>query len=65
MRLLSTKRELKKYSDLNDKLSKIGINYPDNYIILDAHDLSLNDGICLNFISVDKKMIERLFDKVH
>lgn len=63
--VIEYEKRTKKYSDLNDKLSKIGINYPDNYIILDAHDLSLNDGICLNFISADKKMIERLFDKVH
>jgi len=46
-------------SDLNDKLLKIGIHYHDSYIILDAHDLSLNDRIGLNFFSADKKMIER------
>lgn len=57
--VIEYEKRTKKYSDLNDKLSKIGIHYPDSYIILDAHDLSLNDEISLNFISADKKMIER------
>ena len=57
--VIECEKRTKKYSDLNDNLSKIGIHYPDSYIILDAHDLSLNDGIGLNFISADKKMIER------
>ena len=48
-----------KYSDLNDTLLNIDIHYPDNCIILDAHDLSLNDRIALNFISADKIMIEK------
>ena len=47
------------YSDLNDALLNIDVHYPDNCIILDAHDLSLNDGIALNFISADNKMIEK------
>ena len=57
--VIECEKRTEKYSDLNDKLSKIGVHYPDSYIILDAHDLSLNDGIGLNFISADKKMIER------
>lgn len=69
-RLLDFKREVietekrnNSYNDLNEKLlNDVEIHYPDNCIILDAHDLSLKDGINLNFISADKKMIENVRD---
>lgn len=57
--VIECEKRNKKYSDLNDTLLNIGIHFPDNCIILDAHDLSLNDGITLNFISADNKMIEK------
>lgn len=57
--VIEDEKRNKKYSDLNDKLLKIDIHYPDNCIILDAHHLSLKDGIALNFISADNKMIEK------
>lgn len=58
--VIECEKRIKTYSDLNDKLlNQIGIHFPDNFIILDAHDLSLNDGIDLYFISADKKMIKK------
>ena len=53
--VIECEKRNKGYSDLNDALLNIDIHYPDNYIILDAHDLSLNEGITLNFISSDNK----------
>lgn len=44
-----------KYQELYDKLEENGIHYPDNHIVLDAHDLSLKRNITLEFITADKK----------
>ena len=47
----------KKCSDLFKKLENNNVHYPDNCIILDAHDLSLNENINLEFITTDDKLI--------
>lgn len=48
-----------KYADLNERLLfGCDVHYPDNCIVLDAHDLSLTDCIDLEFISADRNMIE-------
>ena len=57
--VIECEKRTNKYSDLNNTLLNNGIHFPDNHIILDAHDLSLNDGIVLNFISTDNKMIKK------
>lgn len=66
-RLLNFQRKViksernKKYADLNKKLlDEVDIHYPDNCIIIDAHDLSLKESIKLEFISADKKMIKKV-----
>lgn len=46
-----------KYQELYDKLEENGIHYPDNHIVLDAHDLSLKRNITLEFITADKNMV--------
>lgn len=49
------------YDDLNDKLvNKIDIHKPDNLIIIDAHDLSIEENIPLDFITLDNKMILKI-----
>ena len=45
------------YQELYDKLEENEVHYPDNYIVLDAHDLSLKRNISLEFITADKNMI--------
>ncbi|MDO5850445.1 MAG: hypothetical protein Q4P14_04450 [Methanobacteriaceae archaeon] len=42
-----------KVKDKNNKL-----HFPDDYIIIDAHDLSINKKIDLIFVSADKKLLE-------
>ena len=37
---------------LNDN----NIHKPDNQILLDAHDLAINEDLSLNFISADNKL---------
>lgn len=50
-----------KYMDLNEKLLfEAEVHFPDNCIILDAHDVSLNECIALEFISADEKMIDKV-----
>lgn len=50
-----------KYMDLNEKLLfEVDVHYPDNCIILDAHDLSLNENIKMEFITADEKMIDKV-----
>lgn len=47
-----------KYMDLNERLLfEVGVHYPDNCIVLDAHDLSLTECINLEFITADGNMI--------
>lgn len=49
------------YMDLNEKLLfEVGVHYPDNCIILDAHDLSLKECITLQFITADEDMINKV-----
>ena len=45
------------YQELYDKLEENEVHYPDNYIVLDAHDLSLKRNLSLEFITADKNMI--------
>ena len=47
----------KKYSKLLKELDNNNIHYPDNCIILDAHDISLNDNLDLEFVTADNNMI--------
>lgn len=47
----------KKYSRLLKELDNNNIHYPDNCIILDAHDISLNDNLDLEFVTADNNMI--------
>ena len=46
-----------KYPKVYVLLENAGVHYPDICIVLDAHDLSLNDKINLEFITTDNKMI--------
>lgn len=50
-----TKRE-NEYPELYDKLQNNNVHYPDNCIVLDAHDLSLNENIDLEFITSDNNL---------
>ena len=43
------------YSNLKNKLRKNGVHYPDNEIILDAHDYNLKTSYDLDFVTFDKK----------
>ena len=54
--ILHPKRK-NEYPKLYQKLKEVNIHYPDTHIILDAHDLSLDKKINIEFISADKKMI--------
>lgn len=45
------------YPNLYKKLDDSNVHYPDNCIVLDAHDLSLKDQIDLEFITADNKMV--------
>lgn len=54
-----------KYMDLNERLLfGCDVHYPDNCIVLDAHDLSLTDCIDLEFISTDRNMIESVTEMI-
>lgn len=65
MRRLDFEREVlfhskrnEKYIDLNEKLLYgAEVHYPDNCIILDAHDLSLKENRPIEFITADVNMI--------
>lgn len=49
------------YSEIYEKLEKNNVHYPDNDIVLDAHDLSLKKSIELEFITADKNMIDNVY----
>lgn len=49
-----------KYQELYDKLDENNIHYPDNNIVLDAHDLSLKRNIALEFITADRNMVNNV-----
>ena len=53
--MIHTRHE--KYQELYDKLEENEVHYPDNHIVLDAHDLSLKRNITLEFITADKNMV--------
>ena len=54
-----------KYMDLNERLLfEFDVHYPDNCIVLDAHDLVLTDCIDLEFITADGNMIERVNEMI-
>jgi hypothetical protein len=48
---------LESFNNLNVRNSYIFLHYPDNIIILDAHDLACS-GIDLEFITGDKKLLK-------
>lgn len=48
------------YKDIFDKLVSVGVHNPDTFIILDAHDLALEDGIVLEFVTADNIMIQNV-----
>ena len=50
-----------KYMEINEKLLyDAEIHYPDNCIILDAHHLSLNECIAIEFVTADDEMIKKV-----
>lgn len=54
-------KRYEQYMDLNEKLLfEADVHFPDNCIILDAHDLSLNKGINLEFVTSDENMINKI-----
>ena len=55
--VIEYEKRYEKYMDLNERLLDMEIHYPDNCIILDAHDISLNDNLDLEFVTADNNMI--------
>lgn len=49
------------YMDLNEKLLfDAEVHFPDNCIVLDAHDLALKECIALEFITADENLINKV-----
>lgn len=49
-----TNKRINKYYVLNNKLDEIGVHFPDNEIILDAHDHNINNDYELDFVTFDR-----------
>ena len=48
-----TEKRIKPYNRINRKLNRIGVHFPDDEIVLDAHDYNLKNNDKLDFITFD------------
>ena len=48
-----TPKRTESYDSLNSKLNKLNVHYPDDKIVLDAHDYNLRTNFGLDFITFD------------
>lgn len=56
--VLLTKMRCKKYIDLKNKLKSFKVHFPDDSIVLDAHDHNLRNDYDLDFITFDSDCCE-------
>ena len=52
-RIRITEKRTKSYKNINKKLNRFGVHYPDDEIVLDAHDYNLRNCSQIDFITFD------------
>ena len=60
-KILLTVERVEKYEGLKSKLDSLGVHFPDDEIVLDAHDYNLRVEDKINFITFDRGF----YDAVH